>query len=87
MVFFRQLDLLYMLYRIWFFRFAGDEFTIVMYDANHQEVTKVYQDILTDIQLYDAEVSIGNATSQINKSMPAMVIKNTLFELADKALL
>ncbi len=57
-----------------------------MYDANHQEVTKVYQDILTDIQLYDAEVSIGNATSQINKSMPAMVIKNTLFELADKAL-
>lgn len=57
-----------------------------MYDAKHQEVMKVCQDILTDIQLYDVEVSIGNATSKSDKSMPAMVIKNKLFELADKAL-
>ncbi len=67
-------------------RFAGDEFTIVRYDASKQEVMKVCQDILTDIQLYDVEVSIGNATSKIEKSMPAMVIKNKLFEQADKAL-
>lgn len=67
-------------------RFAGDEFTIVMYDASKQEVMKVCQDILTDIQLYDVEVSIGNATSKIEKSMPAIVIKNKLFEQADNAL-
>lgn len=67
-------------------RFAGDEFTIVMYDASKQEVMKVCQDILTDIQLYDVEVSIGNATSKIEKSVPAIVIKNKLFEQADKAL-
>lgn len=67
-------------------RFAGDEFSIVMYDASQQEVMKVCQDILTDIQLYDVEVSIGNAASQIDNDMPAIVIKNKLFEQADKAL-
>jgi len=67
-------------------RLAGDEFTIVMYDAAQEDIDKVCQDILTDIQLHDVEVSIGTATSRIDSSMPAIVIKDKLFRQADKAL-
>jgi diguanylate cyclase (GGDEF)-like protein len=67
-------------------RLAGDEFTIVMYDAAQEDVDKVCQDILTDIQLHDVEVSIGTATTTIEASMPAIIIKDKLFEQADRAL-
>jgi diguanylate cyclase len=67
-------------------RLAGDEFTIVMYDAKQSEVNKVCQDILTDIQLFDVEVSIGSAITAIDKDTPPTVIKDALFEKADKAL-
>lgn len=67
-------------------RFAGDEFMVVMYDATEVETKKVCQDILTDIQLYNIEVSIGSATSRIDKTEPSMLIKDRLFEMADKAL-
>jgi diguanylate cyclase len=67
-------------------RLAGDEFTIVMYDASQGEIDKVCQDILTDIQLHDVEVSIGTATTMIDVNMPAIIIKDKLFEQADRAL-
>ncbi|WP_157825582.1 GGDEF domain-containing protein [Glaciecola sp. 33A] len=67
-------------------RLAGDEFTIVMYDATQEDIKKVCQDILTDIQLHDVEVSIGTATTLITDDMPAIAIKDILFEQADRAL-
>jgi diguanylate cyclase len=67
-------------------RLAGDEFTIVMYDATQEEIDKICQDILTDIQLHDVEVSIGTATTMIDADIPAIIIKDKLFEQADRAL-
>lgn len=67
-------------------RLAGDEFVIVMFDAKQIEINKVCQDILTDIQLFDLEVSIGSATTNIDETMPPSVIKDKLFERADRAL-
>lgn len=57
-------------------RLAGDEFTIVMYDATQEDIKKVCQDILTDVQLHDVEVSIGTATTFITDDMPAADLVN-----------
>jgi diguanylate cyclase (GGDEF)-like protein len=67
-------------------RLAGDEFAIVMYDAEQVDINKVCQDLLTDIQLYDMAVSIGTATTIVEDTQPSMLIKDKLFDAADKAL-
>jgi diguanylate cyclase len=67
-------------------RLSGDEFAIVMYDAEQADVSKVCQDLLTDIQLYDMAVSIGTVSTKVDELTSDSLLKDKLFEEADKAL-
>ena len=67
-------------------RLSGDEFAIVMYDVNQADIDKVCRDILTDIQIYDIAVSIGSVSTKVAEDSSSMLIKDKMFEAADRAL-
>ena len=67
-------------------RIAGDEFGIVLYDADESEAERICQRVLTEVQLIHVEVSIGIADTAVSDLEDTVEVKERLFKRADRAL-